>query len=216
MKAAPWPMPTRPPPKADAPHAPQHDAQHDASRPAKKAPPMRPPNNAATAISQAQSRERRAAQQQQQQVRPPPARADEGPPQEESEVEPHDGADFDRAPSPSAASTPRDSQPAEEQSRSVPVADGASEGGAVAASEASEERSASKAMPAPSMNGGDSPEEEDATRSSGEKPAAQEDPSDEFVCMLVFHGVIDHVFFCVRGVDWVTCGLWAGEGAGGR
>ena len=215
MKAAPCPMPTRPPPKADAPHAPQHDAQHDASRPAKKPPPSRPPDNAATAISQAQSRERRAAQQQQQ-VSPPPARADEGPPQEESVVEPHDGADFDRAPSPSAASTPRDSQPAEEQSRSAPVADAASKGGAVAASEVSEEKSASTAMPAPPTNGGDSPEEEDATRSSGEKPAAQEDPCDEFVCMLVFHGVIDHVFFCVRGVDWVTCGLWAGGGAGGR
>ena len=194
-------MPTRPPPKADAPHAAQHDAQHDASRPAKKSPPMRPPNNAATAISQAQSRERRAAQQQQQ-VSPPPALAHEGPPQEESVVEPHDDADFDNPPS-LAASTPRDSQPGEEKSRSVPVADAASEGGAVAASEASEERSASKAMPAPSMNGGDSPEEEAATKSSGEKLAAQEDPCDEFVCMLVFHGVIDHVFFCLRGVDWV-------------
>ena len=48
----------------------------------------------------------------------------------ESVVEPHDGADFDRAPS-LAASTPRDSQPAEEQSRSAPVADAASEGEAV-------------------------------------------------------------------------------------
>ena len=202
-------MPTRPPPKRDAPHAPQQDAP----RPGKKTQPTRPPGTAATAISQAESRERRAAQQAQE--NPPPALAHEGPPQEEMVVEPHDDADFEECPS-LAASPPRDSQPAEEKSRSAPVADAASEGGAVAASEASEERSASKAMPAPSMNGGDSPEEEAATKSSGEKLAAQEDPCDEFVCMLVFHGVIDHVFFCVRGVDWVTCGLWAGGGAGGR
>ena len=117
------------------------------------------------------------------------------------------------------AISPRVSPPAEEDSRSVPPADAAPEDEAVpkaSACEEAEEMPAITATPSPSRSGGDSPEEEAATKSSGEKPAAQEDPCDEFVCMLVFHGVIDHVFFCVRGVDWVTCGLWAGGGAGGR
>jgi len=111
--------------------------------------------------------------------------------------------------------TPRGTKPAEEKSHSAPATDAASEGEAapkIPASEAPEERPASKAMPSPSMSGCDPPEEGALTNSSGEKPAAQEEPCDEFVCMLIFHGVIDHLFFCLRGGDWVTCGLWAGGG----
>ena len=129
-------------------------------------------------------------------------------------------ADFD-APSP-AASPPREPQPAVEEPRSAPEVDAASAGGSVPETCACTACALGvctvqlKLPPSPSRSGGDSPQEEAVPKRSGEKPAAQEDPCDEFVCMLVFHGVIDHVFFCVRGVDWVTCGLWAGGGAGGR
>ena len=116
--------------------------------------------------------------------------------------------------------TPRGTEPAEKKSRSAPATDAASEGGAapkIPASEASEERPASKAMPSPSMSGGDPPEEEAVNDSSGEKPAAQEEPCDEFVCMLIFHGAMDHLLFLLARGDWVTCGLWAGgEREGGN
>ena len=64
--------------------------------------------------------------------------------------------------------------------------DAAPEGEAVpktSACQASEEMLAIKAKPSPSRSGGDSPKEEAVRKSSGEKPAAQEDPCDEFVCM---------------------------------
>ena len=251
-------MPMRPPPKADATHAPQPTAT------AKKPPPSLPPGTTDTAISQAQaeSRERRRRALQAK-ADSPPAFAQKGPPQEEVRVEPHDGADFDPPPSPEAPATPRGSETAEggsgsapgedassqgaavpksagcqacslgvctlhmvdtprgtklaeEKSHSAPATDAASEGEAapkIPASEAPEERPASKAMPSPSMSGCDPPEEGALTNSSGEKPAAQEEPCDEFVCMLIFHGVIDHLFFCLRGGIGlpVDCGRAGGQ-----
>ena len=119
-------MPMRPPPKADATHAPQPTAA------AKKPPPSLPPGTTDTAISQAQaeSRERRRRALQAQ-ANSPPAFAQKGPPQEEVRVEPHDGADFDPPPSPEAPATPRGSETAEGESGSAPGEDASSQGAAV-------------------------------------------------------------------------------------
>ena len=202
-------MPARPPPRPEATPAPQKDEP----KPAKKAAPLRPKGS----VGALNSQEEASAAARQAQGDPPPALAKAAPPQEEIGVEPHDNADFS-CPSP-AASPPREPPPAAEESRSAPAVDAASppRSPPPAVEESSHARAAisQEDKGSASRSGGDSPQEEAVPKRSGEKPAAHEDPCDEFVCMLVFHGMIDHLFFCLRGglgYLWIV----GGRGAGGK
>ena len=166
-------MPLRPPPtpKLDAPAAPKQDA----SKPRKAPPPPLPSESPVAATSQTDA----AAAANQAQNDPPPALANTDPPQEESAVEPHDGADYE-FPSP-ADSPPREKPPAVEEPRSAPAVDAASTGGAAPKTSGCQACDLGVCtqhirLPLGVTIHVDEPQAQAAAKRSGEKPAAQRCP----------------------------------------